>query len=169
VSHIRRYAQLYRDAHSEDAQKSLFEACGWRWSPLFELEYWDVAKFTVIDSMHTLNLNLLQNHVRNLFRIDMKNDGGLALRPPSKRKSKRIVDDKTELRSLEKCQGVIHENGPHLLYELLEFHRKVLYTFCVDYDIKSPGHSVVVGTRWVLAKSIFLWVNKISIAMDLVY
>lgn len=78
-THIRRYAQLYRDAPSEDAQRSFFEACGWRWSPLFELEYWDVSKFTVIDSMHTLDLNLLQNHVRNLFRIDTKHDSGLAL------------------------------------------------------------------------------------------
>ncbi|KAJ2931557.1 hypothetical protein H1R20_g5541, partial [Candolleomyces eurysporus] len=155
--HIRRYAQLYRDAESDDAQAALFEASGWRWSPLFELEYWDPVEFTVIDSMHTFDLNMLQNHVRNLFQVDMKNESGTALRPPRKSRPRRVVDDKRELANLKRCQGLIYENGPHLLYELLEFHRKVLYSFSLDYDIRLPETSVVVGTRWVLAKGIYSW------------
>jgi hypothetical protein len=61
--HIRRYATIYRDSASEADQQAVFEACGWRWSALLELDYWNPHLFTVIDSMHSLDLNLLQNHV----------------------------------------------------------------------------------------------------------
>ena len=45
-----------------------------------------------------------------------------------------------------------------LLYKLLDFKRKVLYTVCVQHDVKSLGHTRVVGTRWVLGKNICHWV-----------
>jgi hypothetical protein len=40
-SHIRRFAMLWRDAKNEADQKIIFEACRWRWSPLFDLPYWN--------------------------------------------------------------------------------------------------------------------------------
>ncbi|KAJ3544294.1 hypothetical protein NMY22_g2823 [Coprinellus aureogranulatus] len=157
LRHIRRYAQIYRDATSEKDQQAVFEACGWRWSPLFELEYWDPAVFTVIDSMHSLDLNLLKHHVQDLFQIDLLHNGGGALRPPTLERSKRVVATKAELRSLERCQNLIYDNPPFLLYELLQFHRKILYSFSLDYDIRPPGQNTVTGTRWVLSKCIYEW------------
>jgi hypothetical protein len=157
--HIRRYATIYRDSASEADQQAIFEACGWRWSALLELEYWNPHIFTVIDSMHSLDLNLLQNHVRVLFRIDIKKNGGVALRPPTSARVKRVTDDSTNLRALQGCQELIFNNPPRLLYELLRYQRKVLFSFCNDYDIRSPGQQTVVGTRWILAKNIHLWVS----------
>ncbi|KAJ2932129.1 hypothetical protein H1R20_g4968, partial [Candolleomyces eurysporus] len=149
--------KIYRDSASEADQQAVFEACGWRWSALLELEYWNPYLFTVIDSMHSLDLNLLQNHVRVLFRVDVKSDGGVALRTPTSARVKRVIDDKTDLRALRACQELIFDNPPHLLYELLRYQRKVLFSFCIDYDIRFPGHQTVVGTRWILAKNIHLW------------
>jgi hypothetical protein len=161
IYHIRRYATIYRNAQSERDRKAIFEACGWRWSPLFELEYWNPSVFTVIDSMHSLDLNLLKNHVRELFQIDFKHKSGDALRAESTTRIKRVTSNQDEIRNLKKCQEAIFENQPHLLYELLKFHRKVLYSFCLDYNIRMDGHHLVLGTRWLLAKSIFQWVSLI--------
>ncbi|KAJ3525918.1 hypothetical protein NMY22_g10376 [Coprinellus aureogranulatus] len=157
LRHIRRYAQIYRDAASEKDQQAIFDACGWRWSPLFELEYWDPSVFTVIDSMHSLDLNLLKHHVQDLFQIDLQRNGGGALRPPSLDRVKRVVAARAELRALERCQALIYDNPPFLLYELLRFHRKVLYSFCLDYNIRPPGQNSVTGTRWILSKCIHEW------------
>ncbi|RXW15897.1 hypothetical protein EST38_g9952 [Candolleomyces aberdarensis] len=157
IRHIRRYAAIYRDSVSEEDQQAVFSACGWRWSPLFELEYWDPSLFTVIDSMHSLDLNLMQNHIRNLFQIDLKNNAGEALRAPTQDRVKRVAKDPNDIRELRRCQEKIFDNPPHLLYELLHYRRKVLYSFCLDYEILDPGHQLVVGTRWILAKNIYQW------------
>lgn len=159
LPHIRRFAQLYRDAQSEAHQQTIFEACGWRWSPLFELEYWDPSVFTAIDSMHAIDLNLLKNHIQQAFQIDLRHRRGDALRSPSTPRIKRVVANGTEIRALQKCQDIIYDNPPKLLYELLQFHRKVLYSFCLDYEIFIENQTVVIGTRWVLAKSIHQWVG----------
>ena len=160
ISHIRQFATLWRDARSEEHQKTIFEACGWRWSPLFDLPYWNPILFTIIDSMHTLDLNLLKNHCRTLFRIDLTHPGGESSPPAgfatssSQVRSNRAPDQK----ALDRCLRLIEENPKSLLYLLLEFHRQILYTVCIDYGILGTGHHLVVGTRWVLAQNICFWV-----------
>ncbi|KAJ2913364.1 hypothetical protein MD484_g7039, partial [Candolleomyces efflorescens] len=145
LQHIRRYANIYRGAQSERDQQAIFEACGWRWTPLFLLEYWNPPLFTVIDSMHSLDLNLLKNHVRNLLQIDFKHKGGNALRAESTTRVKRVVDRPEDIRALRACQEVIFQNNPQLLYELLKFQRRILYSFCLDYDIRMEGHQSVIS------------------------
>ncbi|KAF9487937.1 hypothetical protein BDN71DRAFT_1362961, partial [Pleurotus eryngii] len=56
-------AKAWRDTPSERHKQMLFEAFGQRWSPLFDLPYWDPVRFIVIDSMHMLDINLLKNHL----------------------------------------------------------------------------------------------------------
>ncbi|RXW19244.1 hypothetical protein EST38_g6612 [Candolleomyces aberdarensis] len=162
IGEIRMFAQLYRDAPNEKLQQYIFQGSGWRWSPLFELEYWDPVKFTAIDSMHSLDLNLVKNHCRVLFKIDTKKPSGDASRTPALTVVKRLNadSDSSELSSLERCQGVIFDNTRTLAYDLLGFHRSILYTFCLDYGINRLGGSsdkTLVGTRWVLAKYIYRW------------
>jgi hypothetical protein len=158
LSNIYRFATLWRDAQSEEDQKTIFEACGWRWSPLFDLPYWNPILYTIVDSMHTLDLNLLQNHCRTLFRIDLTVLGGESAPPvvsdPSRNRPRRTRDQKL----LNKCLQLIKVNPTSLLYQLLEFHRQVLYTVCIDYNILGAGHHLVVGTRWILARNIYTWV-----------
>jgi hypothetical protein len=165
VREIRTFAQLYRDAPDEKVQQYVFQGSGWRWSPLFELEYWDPVIFTAIDSMHSLDLNLVKNHCRELFKIDIKKPSGDASRTPAPKVVKRLDadSDSNEISSLQRCQSVVFDNPKSLAYNLLGFHRSILYTFCLDYGITRLGgggpDETLVGTRWVLAKSIYHWVS----------
>ena len=167
VAHIRHYAELWKEASNEKQRSLLFEASGLRYSPLLRLPYWNPVLYTIIDSMHTLDLNLFQNHCRKLFQIDLKHLGGDASRirvtSLAESSTKQITSrDRKDLQaSLSKCQEVVRLNLPGLLQDLLAFHRKVLYTICVEQDIKKEGHTLVVGTRWVLANNIYEWVREI--------
>ena len=166
VNHIRRYAQLWKDASNEKQRSSLFEASGLRYSPLLRLPYWNPVLYTVIDSMHTLDLNLFQNHCRTLFQIDLKHLGGDAscISAPDPSPKQITSADRKDLRtSLSKCREVVRLNPAGLLQDLLSFHRKVLYTVCMEEDIKGDGHTLVVGTRWVLANNIHHWVRRLDI------
>jgi len=53
----------------------------------------------------------------------------------------------------------VKKNDPDLLYQLLKFNRKVLFTFCDDNKIKGENRNLLVGTRWVLANNIEAWVS----------
>jgi len=156
--HIRRIATLWKDAKTEEDQKIIFEAFGWQWSPLFDLPYWNPTLYTIVDSMHALDLNLFNNHCRVLFRIDLTHPGGSSLPPAgiSPRSGSRRTEDH---RSLNRCKALIETNGECLLYQLLEFQRRVLYTICLDFNILGQGHQLVVGTRWILAWNIYIWVR----------
>jgi hypothetical protein len=158
LAEIRRFATLWRDAGTERDRDSIFEALGWRWSPLFDLPYFNPTLFTVVDSMHTLDLGLLQNHCRELFGIDVKHIGGDGSPPPHSSPAVRQIlsDDITKLRS---CHKLIMANDSGMLYELLKFDRRELYTICVYYDIRGEGRNNIVGTRWFLAKQINSWVR----------
>jgi len=152
---VRRFSRLWLDVNDPSQRKSVFEAFGWRWSPLFQLPYFDPIKFTVIDSMHALHLGLLQTHCRRLFGIDLDHPGGEALKDESL-----MVTPRRNFKPLNrKCLKLIEANGRNLLYQLLEYDRPALHTICTHFDIRAHGHSLVVGTRWVLAKNIFAWVS----------
>jgi hypothetical protein len=171
VGEIRTFAQLYRDAPNEKVQQYIFQGAGWRWSPLFELEYWDPVIFTAIDSMHSLDLNLVKNHCRELFKIDTKKPSGDASRAPAMTAAKRLNSDSdsSEVSALERCQRLIFDNPPSLAYDLLGFHRSILYTFGLDYSVKRVGGNLddtLVGTRWVLAKYIYHWVSIVALCLS---
>lgn len=157
LNDIRYFSQLWKDAPSELDRRKIFEAFGLRWTALLDLPYWDPVLYTAIDSMHALDLGLFQHHIRELFGIDLGAEGGDGSRvsqPPSATKvPKEIKDD-----DLAKCRSIIKENPPNLISELVAFHRKTLYLVCVELDIRGEQNSLVVGTRWVLAKNIFHWV-----------
>ena len=156
--HIRFFAKLWKEASCERHQQAIFEATGLRWSALFDLPYWDPTLYAIIDSMHALDLNLIQNHLRLNFQINPDTKGGDGTVSGPHVLKNPLVSSKNDIKALNKCQKLVQENHPKLLYELLDFKRKVLYTFCVQHDVKSPGHTKVVGTRWVLAKNIYHWV-----------
>jgi hypothetical protein len=167
LSDIIEFATLWRDAETQHDRDSIFGAFGWRWSPLFNLPYFNPILFTVVDSMHTLDLGLLQNHCRELFGIDVKHVGGdgsppKTTLPMATTKALALSKDASKLK---RCHNLIRENKtpPELLYELLDFDRRELYTICLYYDIREAGTSVVVGTKWWLAKQINNWVYIIII------
>jgi Transposase family tnp2 len=158
LSDLRRFSQLHRDAQSENDAKEIFEGSGCRWTPLWELVYWDPVQFTVIDSMHALDLNVIQTHCRNILQIDITQNSGQALRPAAGPKRVRVINDKAELAALSRFQETVFDNASDMPLRLIQFHRRILFSFCLDYNIFTEGSNVVSGTRWVLAKNILFWV-----------
>lgn len=157
--HIRRVAALWQNARSEKDQEALFAAFGLRWSALLDLPYWNPVLYAVIDSMHALDLNLFQNHCRTLFRINIDHAGGSGLAStPAPTKTKRATDAEGQ-KLLKGCSLIIHANEETMVYRLLDFPRKVLYTVCEDNNIYGDGRTIVIGTKWVLARNIFRWVR----------
>lgn len=68
-------AHQARDANSAEERKKIFDTHGVRYSVLDELEYWDIIKYHVVDSMHNLLLGLISWHVRRFWSMsDMKNE-----------------------------------------------------------------------------------------------
>ena len=166
LSDIIEFATLWHNAETEHDRDSIFHAFGWRWSPLFNLPYFDPTLFTVVDSMHTLDLGLLQHHCRELFGIDVKHVGGDGSPPPQTTWSTtKVLSDHDDIPKLKRCHNLIRENKtpPELLYEILNFDRHELYTICVYYDIQEEGTRNIVGTKWWLAKQINNWVYFISL------
>ncbi|KAJ3507192.1 hypothetical protein NLJ89_g6446 [Agrocybe chaxingu] len=151
---IQRFARLWRDAQSPADRDAIFKAFGWRWTPLFELPYFDPITFSVVDSMHALHLGLIQHHCRSLFRIDLLHLGGDASHNPAKqhRRTARV-----RRQDIEACIEQIRENKHELLYDLLSFHRQVLYRACHHFSVMPEGHQLILGTKWVLAKALYSW------------
>lgn len=162
IDEMRKFATLWRDAPNERVQSAIFEASGIRWSPLWDLPYWDPIHFTVIDSMHALDLNLLQNQCRSLFQVNTEVSLGhsvLSTPPPRALDTKRITT-KAHIKLYSKCCTLVAKNkSENLVEELLTYPRKVLYTFCLDHKVLASGNSVVVGTKVVLSNTIFQWVR----------
>jgi hypothetical protein len=155
LTHIRRFAELWRDATSERDRENIFNACGLRWSPLLNLPYFNPVLYAIVDSMHVLE-NLHDIHVREYFQINLEVDhggDGLTEAPLTPEKCVSRTDS-----GLKRCQKLVRLNEPRMLYELLSLRRKILYTFCVDNKIQGEGHKLIVGTKWVLATNIFRWV-----------
>jgi len=148
-------AHMYKDAPSESEQHELFQAYGLRWSALLDLPYWNPVLYAIIDSMHVLDLGLFQHHCRKLFQIDITVPGGDGFMEPPPVKDKRS----SNISFLIDCTQCIHRNKVDMLGQLVKYHRWVLYTICVNNDIRELGKTVVTGTKWVLARSIYNWVH----------
>ncbi|RDB25398.1 hypothetical protein Hypma_008131 [Hypsizygus marmoreus] len=158
VEDIRRMGQLWKEAPTEKAQDIISTSFGQKWSALLDLPYWNPVDYAVVKSMHALDIGLFQHHCRDLFKIDMKRNGGDAsLAAPPTPINKRATN-KVQKKSLSKCLALIKANSqPSLLDNLLAFERKILYIVCIDNDIIRPGNTIVVGTRWLLANDIYRW------------
>ena len=127
---------------------------------MFDLPYFDPTMFTVVDSMHALDLGLFQNHCRELFGLDLDHTGGdgSSSLPPTSRK---VTSTSTsiEIARIKSCNRIVGENREGMLYNILAFERRDLYTICLYYDIRAEGSQLIAGTRWVLAKLIYYWVR----------
>lgn len=160
LAHARWLATGWRDAASEADRNAISTNCGWRWSPLWDLPYMDLIRYATVDSMHTLDLNLLKHHIRNLFVINLDKPGGdgTFLAEPY---SYTIRPTKDDIKGLDICAKLVTKNDPTLLLQLLDCHRRVLFLFCSQLSIVRDGSSVVVGNSWALANNIVNWVRAI--------
>lgn len=154
ANHICYFTGLWKDVESKQHQE-IFEVCGLQWSALLDLPYWDPLCYTVIGSMHVLDLGLFCTHCLKIFQISSKQLGGDGtIMKPSLVKLKQVPSQK----QLSQCLEVICINEMKMVLKLLSFDCEVLVTICKDYDIWAAGNTLVVGTKWVLAQNIYHWV-----------
>ncbi|PPR07348.1 hypothetical protein CVT24_007483 [Panaeolus cyanescens] len=157
IQHVRRYATMWKDARTSADRKRLFDGYSVRWSPLLRLPYWDPARFTVIDAMHTLDLGLFSNHCRVLFALNAEAPSGDGTSSVQSANTIKRVYTKAHISAYRRCIDIVTKKRPSIEQELLELDRKVLYTFCEDNRIIPEGHNIVVGTKPVLAANIIRW------------
>lgn len=63
------WAYEARDSTTVKEREEIFKTHGVRYSVLVELEYWDITKYHVLDSMHNLLLGLLAWHCRRFWSM----------------------------------------------------------------------------------------------------
>ncbi|KAJ3503075.1 hypothetical protein NLJ89_g8597 [Agrocybe chaxingu] len=86
-------AQEWRESRSPSDRDKVMGEEHVRWSELLRLPYWDVTSFVVVDPMHTLFLNVVQHHVRDLWKIkDSKKNGRKGISPHSPSEQKEFID-----------------------------------------------------------------------------
>ncbi|KAJ3862563.1 hypothetical protein EV359DRAFT_65525 [Lentinula novae-zelandiae] len=83
----RQLAFEWRDAPIA-RRNMIYQENGLRWSELLDLPYWDPIRFTVIDDMHLGYLGLFETHLREIWKIDDKKNGGNGLHPDTKDQKK---------------------------------------------------------------------------------
>ncbi|KAL0957506.1 hypothetical protein HGRIS_001299 [Hohenbuehelia grisea] len=147
LDEVLQFSYQWKEAQTEQEQKQFFEAYGWRWSPLLRLPYWNPVRYTIIESMHALDLNLLSHHIRDCFIVDLKqqgSDGAAALSVQTRRK--RAI---ASAREIKICLELIKANDASLRWKLLAFKRSVLYQVCLDCDIRREGNNLIVVCSWL--------------------
>ncbi len=143
VAEVRKFAFLWKEASSSSDKDKLFQAFGWRWSPLFELPYFDPTVFTVVDAMHAIDVGLLKFHCRDVFQIDLGNHGGdgSIAGPVGLREAVTAQEEADR----QRCIKLLRKNPPELLFKLLRYDRRILYYICDMYEIKTLGYDIIVG------------------------
>ncbi|KAJ7185944.1 hypothetical protein C8R46DRAFT_812840, partial [Mycena filopes] len=69
-------AMAWKNAPTLTAQERIAEKTGVRYSVLLELPYWKAVRYVLNEPMHVLDLQLASHHCRELFGIDLENNGG---------------------------------------------------------------------------------------------
>lgn len=64
-------AKKWRDASTKAERDRIYQETGVRWSPLWDLPYWDPIKYVVIDGMHNLLLGLVKHHFREVLGMEI--------------------------------------------------------------------------------------------------
>lgn len=129
------HAYAWKNAATVTEQEKLAEKNGVRFTPLLKLPYWQAVRYVLVEAMHALDLRMIDNHCRDLFRIDLSVDGGdgseeRVPRPPRpSRERMRLV--------LESFQE--HRNSPNLLAQILKSkaaNYPTLWHICNDHNLR---------------------------------
>ncbi|KAJ7254161.1 hypothetical protein C8J57DRAFT_1076380, partial [Mycena rebaudengoi] len=70
ASHLQ-HAHAWRNATSAAEQEKIALTTGVRYSALLELSYWKAVRYVLIETMHVLDLRMIDIHCRELLKIDL--------------------------------------------------------------------------------------------------
>lgn len=127
----KKYAEEWKNAADERAQKTLFETHYVRWSVLLELPYWDATLFTLIDTMHTILLGNLHRHCRHIWGMNSDLIDGDGSQPMKGRKPPRPPSEEEMV-----VGATVLQMGSKK--ELEKISKKVLKQLCADKDVLPP-------------------------------
>jgi hypothetical protein len=141
---LKKAAEEWRDATTASERKRLFKKNGIRWSPFWNLEYYEPTKMVVTDPMHNLFLGLVQFHIREVLGISIEeaqNDQGRPVTEKEMDNAKRHLGaldtkalDRTRIPVLKKLCG---ENGINL-----KFGKKLKKKNLIQQLIVSSGTNI---------------------------
>ncbi|KAJ7056513.1 hypothetical protein C8F01DRAFT_1309532 [Mycena amicta] len=137
-------AEAWKNANEKERGK-LEDLNGVRYSPLLDLAYLDVFETALVEPMHAVDLNAIQDYCRKFLRIDQDNPGGDGSGPrmarPSAANAEGIQEaikvifhavkkdlDKEDCvaRILQSCASATYRN---------------LWYFCEAYELRIAGHT----------------------------
>ncbi|KAF9645720.1 hypothetical protein BDM02DRAFT_3189458 [Thelephora ganbajun] len=70
------HAKLWKDSSSEAGRDAVFRKHGVRWSVLLDLPYWNPILFSVVDTMHSTYLGMIQSHCHRIWGVNASVKGG---------------------------------------------------------------------------------------------
>ena len=94
IEALKKAAEEWRDATTTSERKRLFKKNGVRWSPFWNLEYYNPTKMVVADPMHNLFLGLVQFHIREVLGIsneEVQDDPGHPVTEKEMDNAKRVL------------------------------------------------------------------------------
>ncbi|KAF9488969.1 hypothetical protein BDN71DRAFT_1402476, partial [Pleurotus eryngii] len=164
TQHVQCITELWKSARSADNRTTIFEAFGLHWTPLLKLQYWNPVKFIMIDTMYALDINLLKNHIRNLFHLNLKTKQGGDGSGPAK-----STDKATNLNIKAICLAAkaIIACGKNIMQEIwMDMHNTQLLSWIFSVSCKwsttselSADQTYVLCTIHLLITLIQLWHN----------
>jgi hypothetical protein len=89
-------AKKWRNASTKPERDRIYWQTGVRWSPLWDLPYWDPTKYVVVDGMHNLLLGLVKHHFREVLGMEIpdakseEDEEGEPEQEPTEREMKKV-------------------------------------------------------------------------------
>ncbi|KAJ7454114.1 hypothetical protein FB451DRAFT_1049806 [Mycena latifolia] len=150
-----RNAYAWLNAASSKEQEKLAKQHGARFTPFLELPYWQAVRYVLTEPMHALDLRLIDNHVRNLFRIDLEVAvGGDGSEPRVPRPRRPTVERTSEVLKLFQA----YRHSPDFLAKILASdwtNFATLFHICNDHGLRISGK----GRAWFVLR-IKKWMDE---------
>lgn len=132
------HALAWKAATTLAEQNQIAQRTGVRFSALLELPYWKVVRYVLTEPMHVLDLNLISHHCRELFQIDLENDGGdgsehRVVQPsrPTSERIKQVLNVFKQYRNSPNLVEMVSKN-PWVNFE-------TLWHICNDHNLRISG------------------------------
>jgi hypothetical protein len=119
-------ALKWLNAPNKTQRAKVYKETGVRWSPLWDLPYWDPTKYVVVDGMHNLFLGLVKYHFREVLGMEILDSKSSEDKEPE---PEREITEKEMVKARK-----IMDNLPNST-QLRRFRIPVLRALCDEKDV----------------------------------
>jgi hypothetical protein len=118
-------ALKWLNAPNKTQRAKVYKETGVRWSPLWDLPYWDPTKYVVVDGMHNLFLGLVKYHFREVLGMEILDS------KPSEDKEPEPEREITEKEMVKARKIMENPNST----QLRKFRIPILRALCDEKDV----------------------------------